>query len=216
MKPVVHLFHLGVSLENRSVFHEAGVFNLIRSQKNEPETLAMYASQVKNSPTEFIVFEVYANEEAYQTHRDSPQYQAYVEKVGSKLTKRESFEVEPVFMQERIGPGEWVGEEYFYLKFAQVETKVGSEKAFETSVLTSMKTSLAVEEGLLAMYAMRECESPNRWYFYEVYANERAYQLHRETSHFKTYLAETEALLLDKQLEDLVNDVAVTKGSLNF
>ncbi|WP_128973448.1 hypothetical protein [Streptococcus oralis] len=62
------------------------------------------------------------------------------------------------------------------------------------------------------MYAMRECEKSNRRYFYEVYVNARVYQMYREASYFKIYLAETEGLVLDKQFLDLANDKIVTKG----
>ena len=54
-----------------------------------------------------------------------------------------------------------------------------------------MVESLKVEKGVLAMYAATDSHTPNRWYFYEIYASEEAYQLHRQTPHFRDYLRQT-------------------------
>ncbi|KXT74437.1 hypothetical protein STRDD10_00896 [Streptococcus sp. DD10] len=216
MKPIVHLFHLSVAPADVHDFHEAGVYNLMTSQRQETGTLAMYASRFKDFSTEFIVFEVYADEVSYQTHRASPQFQYYVDKVGGKLLRKDSFEVEAVFLEEKLSTGEWLGKEEFCLKFAKVETTKEGIVGFTKSVLENMKTSLAVEDGVLAMYAMREVKKPTCWYFYEIYASEEAYQRHRQTPHFQTYLIETEELLVEKQLHDLLNDIAVTKGKNKF
>ena len=45
-----------------------------------------------------------------------------------------------------------------------------------------------MEDGVLAMYAATKQDSPNDWIFFEIYADEAAYQAHRETPHFKDYL----------------------------
>lgn len=214
MTAVVHLFRLAVGKDDEVAFHEAGIHNLTTSHLREEGTLAMYTSSFKELSTEFIVFEVYADENAYQIHRNSPQFQAYVEKVSGKLIKRESFEVEPIFLKEKLSTGEWVGSQHFYLKFAKVETSQEGQEAFETSVLINMQTSIEQEEGVLAMYAVRDVEKPTICYFYEVYASPAVYEAHRQTPHFQTYIAETKDLIVEKELLDLVNDVAVTKGKL--
>ncbi|EHJ52133.1 putative quinol monooxygenase [Streptococcus macacae] len=215
-KPVVHLFHLGVNPVDLETFHQAGVHNLTTSYQKEAGTLAMYASSLKDIPTEFIVFEVYADEAAYQTHRNSPQYQAYVQQVGSQLTKREAYEATPIFLEEKLPSGQWIGPQYYFLKFAQIEVKETAQAAFEKSVLTNMQISLKEEAGVLAMYALKDHQNPQIWYFYEVYANAAAYAAHGRTKHFQTYLAETKDLLISKTLLDLENDTAVTKGQLAF
>ncbi|BAQ24480.1 putative quinol monooxygenase [Streptococcus troglodytae] len=215
-KPVVHLFHLGVDQANLATFHQAGVHNLTTSYQKEAGTLAMYASSLKDNPTEFIVFEVYADEEAYQIHRNSSQYQAYIRQVGAQLTKRDAYETHAMFLKEKLPSGQWIGSQYYFLKFAQIEVKEDAQTAFEKSVLTNMRVSMAEEAGILAMYALKDSKNPNTYYFYEVYESAAAYALHRETAHFQTYIAETNDLLLNKRLLDLENDIAVTKGGLAY
>lgn len=215
-KPVVHLFHLGIDKKNRDTFYQVGVENFQTSYKEEGGTLAMYASSLRENPLEYKVFEVYADETAYQRHRNSPHFKAYVEQVGSKLTKREVYEVEALFLEEKLLSGVWLGPEYHFLKFAQVQVREGSQEAFESSVLLNMRTSLKEEKGVLAMYAVKDRQQPNRYYFYEVYASAKAYEDHRLRPHFKRYLSETQDLVEEKILQDLENSIAISKGQLAF
>ncbi|HEM3635748.1 TPA: antibiotic biosynthesis monooxygenase [Streptococcus suis] len=214
--PVVHLFQLGVDERNRDSFYQVGVKNFQTSYEEEAGTLAMYASSLKENPLEYKVFEVYADEVAYQSHRTSLHYQSYVEQVGSKLTKREVYEVEALFLEEKLPSGVWLGAEKYFLKFAQIQVEAGSEKAFERSVLLNMQTSIKEEVGVLAMYAVKDSQQSNRYYFYEVYASAKAYEDHRLTLHFQRYISETQDLVEEKILQDLENSIAISKGQLAF
>ncbi|HEL1676634.1 TPA: putative quinol monooxygenase [Streptococcus suis] len=215
-KPVVHLFHLGIDKKNRDTFYQVGVENFQTSYKEEGGTLAMYASSLRENLLEYKVFEVYADETAYQAHLNSLHFQAYVEQVGSKLTKREVFEVDPLFLKEKLPSGMWLGVEHHFLKFAQVQVREGSQEAFESSVLLNMRMSLKEEKGVLAMYAVKDRQQPNRYYFYEVYASAKAYEDHRLRPHFKRYILETQDLVEEKILLDLENSIAISKGKLAF
>ena len=72
-----------------------------------------------------------------------------------------------------------------------VEVKPEFQSEFRNIVLPEMVESLKVEKGVLAMYAGTDSETPKRWYFYEIYASEEDYQLHRQTLHFLDYLRQT-------------------------
>ncbi|MFC3932062.1 putative quinol monooxygenase [Streptococcus dentapri] len=213
--PVVHLFHLGVDERNRDTFYQAGVHNFTTSYKDEVGTLAMYASFIKGRPLEYKVFEVYTDEEAYQIHRNSSQYKTYVEQVGQHLIKRESYETEALFLEEKLASGIWLGAEHHFLKFAQIEAEEGSQEVFESSVLTNMQASMKEEQGVLAMYALKDIKNPKIYYFYEVYATASAYESHRLTQHFQTYLSETQDLMKEKILLDLENSIAISKGQFS-
>ncbi|MGU8003922.1 putative quinol monooxygenase [Streptococcus suis] len=215
-KPVVHLFHLGVDEKNRDSFYQVGMENFQTSYKEEAGTLAMYASSLRENQLEYKVFEIYADKAAYQTHVNSPHFKVYVDQVGSKLTKREVFEVEALFLEEKLPSGVWIGPEHHFLKFAQVQVREGSQEAFENSVLINMQTSIKEEVGVLAMYAVKDSQQSNRYYFYEVYASAKAYEDHRLTPHFQRYISETQDLVEEKNLQDLENSMAISKGQLAF
>lgn len=210
----VNLFHIAVNPEDKPLLHEVGEYNLVTSHRQEPGTLAMFVAERKDQEGSYIVFEIYENDDTYATHRASEQYNNYVTKAGPKLTERAAFQVTPIFLKEKLTSNEWVGPKHHYLKFAQVETSPEDQESFEKSVLINMETSLAQEDGVLAMYAVRDNDNTNRWYFFEVYADEAAYQAHRETKHFQTYLDETKDLVVNKELVDLTNDASMTQGKL--
>lgn len=211
---LVNIFRLAVAPEDQPLLHEVGVHNLTTSHREEPGTLAMFVGEIKTQPAHYVVFEIYENEDTYAIHRASEQFNNYVTKAGPKLTKRAALQVEPVFLQEKLPSGAWVGPDHYFMKFARVKTTPAGQAAFESSVLTNMKTSLEQEDGVLAMYAVREVADPTAWYFYEVYASPEAYETHRQTAHFRTYIAETQDLVAEKELLELVNDASMTQGKL--
>ena len=88
--------------------------------------------------------------------------------------------------------------------------------AFRDAVFTNMRASVAEEPGVLAMYAVTLADDPTTWYFWEVYASEESYAAHRETAHFKTYIAATADLVSDKELTPLVPDTLVNQGGLSW
>ncbi len=61
-----------------------------------------------------------------------------------------------------------------------------------------MQTSIKEEVGVLAMYAVKDSQQSNRYYFYEVYASAKAYEDHRLTPHFQRYISETQDLVEEK------------------
>nr|WP_298049609.1 putative quinol monooxygenase [uncultured Cardiobacterium sp.] len=82
--------------------------------------------------------------------------------------------------------------------------------------MPEMAESIRVEDGVWAMYAATEKDAPNRWYFYEIYANDAAYQSHRATPHFKAYLEKTADLLAGKQAIAITPSLLANKGGLNY
>lgn len=210
----VNVFQIGVHAEDQLLLHEVGVHNVKTSHRLESGTLAMFVAERVDQPGSYIVFEVYEGEEAYATHRASEHYQNYVSKAGSKLSERKAYQVTPVFLKEKLVSNSWVGPGDHYLRFAQVEIKLEDQEVFEQSVLKNMRTSLHEEEGVLAMYAVKDCEQPQVWYFFEVYASPEAYQAHCQTEHFQTYLLETQDLVVAKQRIELINDISMSQGKL--
>ncbi len=112
--------------------------------------------------------------------------------------------------------GVWLGAEKYFLKFAQIQVEAGSEKAFERSVLLNMQTSIKEEVGVLAMYAVKDSQQSNRYYFYEVYASAKAYEDHRLTPHFQRYISETQDLVEEKTYRTWKTVSQSRKGSWLF
>ena len=59
----------------------------------------------------------------------------------------------------------------------------------------NIQTSLAREQGTLAMYSVKRSDDPNLAYMVELYADDAAYQAHRASPHFQHYLRDTGAMV---------------------
>jgi quercetin dioxygenase-like cupin family protein/uncharacterized protein (DUF1330 family)/quinol monooxygenase YgiN len=62
----------------------------------EPGVLALHAAAHKDDPTKITFFEMYADEAAYLSHRDSPHFKRYVESTKAMIRARKLMEMTPV------------------------------------------------------------------------------------------------------------------------
>ena len=90
------------------------------------------------------------------------------------------------------------------VRLAQLRIKPDQLSAFTEAVREEMQDALRLEPGVLAIYAVADKNDPTRLTFFEIYASEDAYQLHRQTPHFKKYLDITKNMVLDKTLIEAV------------
>ncbi len=64
----------------------------------EPGVLAIYAVAEKDHPTRLRFFEIYASEEAYRSHIDSPHFKKYVAVTKPMIRSRRLIETVPVLL----------------------------------------------------------------------------------------------------------------------
>lgn len=210
-KPIFRLFKLGLNLAYEEAYTRAGINNLTHSIEREAGTLAMYVNHVKGDKSRQIVAELYADDEAYQKHISSPHFKAFAEVAGRVLTSREVIHLEPQTLLEKGDPLRVFEADSLTVRLAHVT--VTDSQAFADIVLPEMQTSMKKEAGVLVMYAGTELDNPRSWYFYEIYADDTAYENHCQTQHFKAYLADSAPLLRDKNLQELSASCLVNRGS---
>jgi quinol monooxygenase YgiN len=67
-----------------------------RATRPWSRVLAIYAVAEKGKPTMIRFFEMYADEAAYNAHRDSPHFRKYVEATKDMIVSRKLIENDPV------------------------------------------------------------------------------------------------------------------------
>ena len=211
---ITRLFKLGRKLDNAAEFDSVGMSNLVTSIETEPGTLAMYSTHLAGDPAMCYVFEVYANDDAYQVHASSPQFKAYVAMAADTLTSREVCQVQPELMLEKA-EGVKITDGAAAPRCCFVQILPDKVDQFRDAVFANMRTSVAEEPGVLWLYACSFVDDPLHWVFWEGYASEAAYEAHRQTEHFQAYIAATADCLSEKELVALAADCLVSKGSLN-
>lgn len=211
--PVFNIFELGIQPEQSAAYDAVGKNNITTSVQHESGTLAMYSVKQTNNPSMVYMLEIYADADAYQTHIQSPQYREFLRRSPTILTEhKRKIEVVPQFLGDkkvRQTPDT-------INNLVIVDVKPEHAQAFRAIVVPEMVQSLKVEEGVLAMYAATEKAKPNRWYFYEIYASQAAYQQHRQTPHFQDYLKRTADMLQGKEPIAITPALLMNKGGLRF
>lgn len=211
--PVFNILELGIQPGQTAVYDEVGKNNITASVRGEKGTLAMYSAKRQDNPETAYMFEIYVDNEAYQSHIQSPQYKNFLQKSPAILTDhKRKISVEPQFLLDKR-----VNQTPNTINnLVIMDVTPEHAQAFKDIVMSEMAQSLQAESGVLAIYAATEQNNPNRWYFYEIYASESAYQSHRQTPHFQDYLKHTADMTTNRESIAITPAFLMNKGGLRF
>ena len=96
-----------------------------------------------------------------------------------------------VIAQESRGP---------VVRIAELDIDPAQLENYKAEVKEEMETSIRVEPGVLALYAVAEKGKPTMLRFFEMYADEAAYNAHRESPHFRKYVDATKDMIVSRKL----------------
>ena len=210
---IFNIFELGIKEGEKNAYVAVGKNNITKSVLNDEGTLGMYLVQEKENPNMTYMFEVYEDEKSYQEHIKSEQYKEFLKKSPAILTEhKKKIQVMP----EYIGDKKFVQTRNTRVNYVTVDVKEGFNDAFREIVLDEMKQSIKKEEGVYVIYAATATGNSNKWYFFEIYENEKAYQKHRKTAHFKKYIEQTENIIENKEFINIEGIKLLNKGNLNY
>jgi quinol monooxygenase YgiN len=91
-----------------------------------------------------------------------------------------------------------------FVRVAELEIEPAQLAAYTAAVREEMETSVRVEPGVLAIYAVAERDNPAKLRFFEMYADEAAYRSHIGSRHFKKYVKTTKEMITSRRLIDAV------------
>jgi quinol monooxygenase YgiN len=99
-----------------------------------------------------------------------------------------------------------------YVRIAELEIDPAQLENFKAAIRESIETSVRVEPGVLALYAVAEKDDPARFRVFEIYTDEEAYRTHLDTPHFRKFRAMTETMVKSRKLLDAVPVAMSAKG----
>lgn len=207
---VMNIFELGIKTGKSPQYDDVARNNITASVGNERGTLAMYSLKRRDNLHQAYMIEIYASEEAYKKHLDSEPYRAFIERASELIDHKRKIDVILQFTGDR----RILQNEKTISNLVIVDVKPEYQHKFRNIVLSEMVKSLSVEDGVLAMYAATDAKNENRWYFSEIYASDAAYQQHRETPHFREYIAQTAEMTTGKESIPVVPDFLRNKGGI--
>src|SRR3954452_11847308 len=86
------------------------------------------------------------------------------------------------------------------VRIAELEIDPAQLEAYKAALREEIETSIRVEPGVLALYAVSERSNPARITIFEVYASDEAYRAHLETPHFLKYKTGTQHMVRSLRL----------------
>ena len=90
------------------------------------------------------------------------------------------------------------------VRIAELEIDPAQLASYLAMVKEEMEDSIRLEPGVLAIYAVAAKDDPAKLTFFEMYADEAAYEAHRESPHFKKYVAGTKDMIKSRKLVETV------------
>ena len=90
------------------------------------------------------------------------------------------------------------------VRVAELEIDPAQLEGYKAAVREEIETSVRVEPGVLAIYAVAEKDNPSKLRFFEMYADEAAYRAHIDSPHFKKYVETTKPMITSRKLIDTV------------
>ncbi|MDO5632392.1 MAG: putative quinol monooxygenase [Paracoccus sp. (in: a-proteobacteria)] len=98
MSPILRIFEFTVAPEDVATFMAAGEDNIRNSVRDEPGVLSMYVASDKDDPTRLYVIETYRDQAAYESHRETPHFQAFIAAMDGKFLSRRVIETNPTIL----------------------------------------------------------------------------------------------------------------------
>jgi quinol monooxygenase YgiN len=99
------------------------------------------------------------------------------------------------------------------VRIAELEIDPTQLDRYKAAVREEIETSIRVEPGVLAIYAVAVKDDPSRLRFFEIYADEAAYSTHIGSPHFKKYVETTRPMIKSRKLIETVPIVLGSKAT---
>lgn len=101
-KQMVRLAKLVIDSTQLETYNTFAKEEIEASIKNEPGVLTLYAVSEKNKPTHITILEIYASEEAYKKHIQTPHFLKYKNATKLMVKSLELIDVNPIIPGMKI------------------------------------------------------------------------------------------------------------------
>ncbi|RVU70797.1 MULTISPECIES: putative quinol monooxygenase [Lactobacillus] len=213
-EPIFRITEVNIAKNDRAAFRKEQEAELENSIPVENGTLLFASAHEDAEGEKNYIVELYRNPKAWEEHSMADYFDHYDQVINELADSRKAFDLKPVWITSK--PKEALDENAnnFIIHLAKVEVQDGKNDDFAAIVKKEMRRSMAQEPGVELLMGGTNKENSNEWYFFEVFTNDEAYKKHQASKWFKQYLADSEAIVKDKQVHELVRDVMAVQGPI--
>lgn len=97
-QPLVRIAELEIDPAQLAEYRDALKEEIAAAIRVEPGVLALYAVAVKNQPTQIRIFETYLDQQAYESHFQTPHFQKYKSATQGMVKSLKLIETEPILL----------------------------------------------------------------------------------------------------------------------
>ena len=214
--PIVGLYRFQVPNELQGAYNTAGVQNLTASMAKEPNTLSMNVAHVKGNPSESYVVEVYKDTVALETHRKSEHFQNYINEVGSKLTNRKLYDVQPLLLIEKQDALSIINDGKSVVTLTEFTVDGNEVDTVQKQYQLDIERAVRDEAGYKAGYVLRERNNKTHWYVIQIYSDESAFNKHVSSPGYRFMMSQIQGSLQNVTTKVLDGDILVNHGGQAF
>lgn len=214
--PIVGLYRFQVPNELQGAYNTAGVQNLTASMANEPNTLSMNVAHVKGNPSESYVVEVYKDTAALETHRKSEHFQNYINEVGSKLTNRKLYDVQPLILLEKQEPLSIINDGNSIVTLTEFSVDGNDIDTVQRQYQLDIERAVRDDAGYKAGYVLRERNNKTHWYVIQIYSDQAALTKHVNSPGYRFMMSQIQGSLQNVTTKVLDGDILVNHGGQAF
>ena len=91
-----------------------------------------------------------------------------------------------------------------FVRVAELWIDPAQLERYKVAVKEEIETSVRIEPGVLAIYAVAERDNVSKLRFFEIYVDEAAYKTHIASAHFRRYVEITKDMITSRALFDTV------------
>jgi 4-carboxymuconolactone decarboxylase len=102
-KPLVRMARIVIDSTRLDAYKAALKEGVETAVRLEPGVLSLFAAYEKENPTHVTVFEVYADEQAYQAHLQTPHFRKYKETTKDMVRSLELIDLSPIGLATKPG-----------------------------------------------------------------------------------------------------------------
>lgn len=194
---VVRWADLEIDPQQWAAFKVASTEHAATALQREPGLAALHAVSEKEHPERVRVVEVYRDANVYREHLQTPHFLAWKSATESMVTRRTLYDMVPIMLGAKAPlPAMPV------VRVADLTIEPTQLEAYKAAVTEEIEASIRLEPGVLTIYATALKSAPHQLRFFEIYADDAAYEAHIQSAHFQKYVATTKPMISARTLAE--------------